>query len=80
MSMQGPSGGGRRFRAGPRRFRGGLMSDINVTPMVDVTFLLLIFFMVTAAFSMQNDPQIAPKNPETIHFSGESDQVVPVAP
>ncbi len=33
-----------------------------------------------AAFSMQNDPQIAPKNPETIHFCGESDQVVPVAP
>ncbi len=25
----------------------------NMTPMVDVTFLLLIFFMITAAFSLQ---------------------------
>ena len=28
-------------------------SEMDMTPMVDVTFLLLIFFMVTAAFSMQ---------------------------
>jgi len=27
--------------------------DMDMTPMVDVTFLLLIFFMVTAAFSLQ---------------------------
>lgn len=27
--------------------------EMDMTPMVDVTFLLLIFFMVTAAFSMQ---------------------------
>lgn len=27
--------------------------EIDMTPMVDVTFLLLIFFMVTAAFSLQ---------------------------
>ena len=27
--------------------------DLDMTPMVDVTFLLLIFFMVTAAFSLQ---------------------------
>ncbi len=28
-------------------------SDMDMTPMVDVTFLLLIFFMVTASFTMQ---------------------------
>ncbi len=28
-------------------------SDVDMTPMVDVTFLLLIFFMVTASFSLQ---------------------------
>ncbi|OYP34731.1 ExbD/TolR family protein [Rhodopirellula sp. MGV] len=28
-------------------------SELDMTPMVDVTFLLLIFFMVTAAFSLQ---------------------------
>lgn len=27
--------------------------DMDMTPMVDVTFLLLIFFMVTASFSLQ---------------------------
>lgn len=27
--------------------------EMDMTPMVDVTFLLLIFFMVTAAFSLQ---------------------------
>jgi biopolymer transport protein ExbD len=27
--------------------------DMDLTPMVDVTFLLLIFFMITASFSMQ---------------------------
>jgi biopolymer transport protein TolR len=39
-------GGGRRHRAGRRRTRA--MSEINVTPMVDVMLVLLIIFMVTA--------------------------------
>jgi biopolymer transport protein ExbD len=29
-------------------------THLDMTPMVDVTFLLLIFFMVTASFAMQN--------------------------
>ena len=33
-----------------------------MTPMVDVTFLLLIFFMITAAFSLQKSLEIP--NPE----------------
>ncbi|MEO1524402.1 MAG: biopolymer transporter ExbD [Planctomycetota bacterium] len=32
--------------------------DADMTPMVDVTFLLLIFFMVTAAFSLQKSIQM----------------------
>ena len=39
-------GGAKRGRRGLRR--GGLMSDINVTPMVDVMLVLLIIFMVAA--------------------------------
>ncbi|MBN2473033.1 MAG: biopolymer transporter ExbD [Pirellulales bacterium] len=31
-----------------------------MTPMVDVTFLLLIFFMVTAAFSLQKSIEVPP--------------------
>ena len=32
--------------------------EMDMTPMVDVTFLLLIFFMVTAAFTMQKSFEI----------------------
>ena len=33
-------------------------AEVDMTPMVDVTFLLLIFFMVTAVFSSQKSFQI----------------------
>lgn len=36
----------------PRRSIGEV-AEMDLTPMVDVTFLLLIFFMVTASFSLQ---------------------------
>jgi biopolymer transport protein ExbD len=36
----------------------GVQSEMDMTPMVDVTFLLLIFFMVTAAFSLQKSLQV----------------------
>lgn len=32
--------------------------ELDMTPMVDVTFLLLIFFMVTAAFSLQKSIEV----------------------
>jgi biopolymer transport protein ExbD len=35
-----------------------ITDDLDMTPMVDVTFLLLIFFMVTAAFSLQKSYQV----------------------
>lgn len=39
-----------RLRPDKRR---GYDDEMDMTPMVDVTFLLLIFFMVTSAFEMQ---------------------------
>ncbi|OYU34597.1 protein TolR [Novosphingobium sp. PASSN1] len=45
MNMAGGGGGGRRGRRGRRS---GAMSEINVTPLVDVMLVLLIIFMVTA--------------------------------
>ena len=52
----GPTGG---------RGRRGLVSDINVTPLVDVMLVLLIIFMVTAPMMMQgvevNLPQTTTK-------------------
>ncbi|NKB28683.1 MAG: protein TolR [Rhodobacteraceae bacterium] len=44
--MQGSGGGGRR--RGRRRSRAHPMSEINVTPFVDVMLVLLIVFMVAA--------------------------------
>jgi len=34
--------------------------EMDMTPMVDLTFLLLIFFMVTAAYSLQRSIEIPP--------------------
>ena len=34
--------------------------DMDLTPMVDVTFLLLIFFMITAAFALQKSLEVPP--------------------
>ena len=34
--------------------------DLDMTPMVDVTFLLLIFFMITAAYSLQKSIEVPP--------------------
>lgn len=48
-------------------------SGLDMTPMVDVTFLLLIFFMITASFSMQKSMQTAPPEPEQ---EGASQSVV----
>jgi biopolymer transport protein TolR len=46
MSVGNRSGKGGRRRRG--RGSGGVMSEINVTPMVDVMLVLLIIFMVAA--------------------------------
>ena len=46
MGMSMPTGGGSRFRRGAYSRRP--MSDINVTPFVDVMLVLLVVFMVTA--------------------------------
>jgi biopolymer transport protein ExbD len=37
---------------------------LDMTPMVDVTFLLLIFFMVTAAFHLQKSIEVPPPDQE----------------
>ena len=44
--------------------RGGNDDEMDLTPMVDVTFLLLVFFMVTASFSIQKTLEVPPPNPD----------------
>lgn len=40
--------------AGPGREDGGMFADINVTPLVDVTLVLLIIFMVATPLIVNN--------------------------
>ena len=44
------------------KHRARLPAEMDMTPMVDVTFLLLIFFMITASFAMQKSLEFP--NPE----------------
>ena len=39
---------------------------MDLTPMVDMTFLLLIFFMITASFSLHKTIQVPVPDPEKI--------------
>lgn len=48
MGMASSKGGGYQRRGGRGRRRNSLISDINVTPFVDVMLVLLIIFMVAA--------------------------------
>ncbi|MGL6194708.1 MAG: ExbD/TolR family protein, partial [Thermoguttaceae bacterium] len=50
--------------AGALRRRKTEQQELDMTPMVDVTFLLLIFFMVTAAFALQRSIEVPPQNDE----------------
>ena len=55
--------------------------EMDLTPMVDVTFLLLIFFMITASFTIQKTIQVPPPDPEkegatqTIQYQEELERV-----
>jgi len=55
------SGGGGGGRRGRRRGANAAMSDINVTPMVDVMLVLLIVFMVAAPLLTVGVPIDLPK-------------------
>ncbi len=55
--------------------------ELDMTPMVDVTFLLLIFFMVTASFSLQKSiemPRQTTDLPSTSPVEEETDELDPV--
>ena len=59
MVMMSPTSGS--GRSGGRRVRRRPMSEINVTPMVDVMLVLLIVFMVTAPLLTVGVPVDLPK-------------------
>jgi len=54
--------------AGTRRRRSGALDEddaLDMTPMIDCTFLLLIFFMITASFHMQKGLDFPPGRDDT---------------
>ena len=53
--------GGQGWEPGDRRVSGTLMSEINVTPLVDVMLVLLVIFMVTAPLMTQGIEMNLPK-------------------
>jgi len=63
---------GSRSRSGRRR-QPAEEEDFDMTPMIDVTFLLLIFFMVTASFNYQKGLDF-PASSETAEETSSQDQ------
>jgi len=55
---------------------GGISSDINVTPMIDVLLVLLIIFMIIQPLNRQTIPIQVPPLQNTAQASGPSNQIV----
>src|SRR5262245_43503949 len=48
------------------------VDELDMTPMVDVVLLLLLFFMVTASYMMQKVIEIPKPNPEKVRASAKT--------
>lgn len=55
---------------------GGVNSEINVTPMIDVLLVLLIIFMIIQPLNRQTIPIQVPPPQNTAAASGPSNQIV----
>src|SRR5574338_95401 len=55
---------------------GGVTSDINVTPMIDVLLVLLLIFMIIQPLNRQTIPIQVPPPQNTAAASGPSNQIV----
>ncbi len=61
--------------SGPKGDSGGMMSEINVTPFVDVMLVLLVIFMVTAPM-MTSGVDLDLPRAEAPALNAENDQLV----
>jgi biopolymer transport protein TolR len=72
MKVEGGAGGGRgRRRRSP-------ISDINVTPFVDVMLVLLVIFMITAPLMQQGIEIELPKTQATPNLNKEDPLIVSI--
>jgi biopolymer transport protein ExbD/biopolymer transport protein TolR len=62
-----------------RRRRRGVMSEINVTPMVDVMLVLLIIFMVAAPLLTVSIPVDLPEAKATVTTRAKTEQLIVTA-
>jgi biopolymer transport protein ExbD len=76
----GSSGGGTTYRTLRTRRGGGVLSEINVTPLVDVVLVLLLVFMVTAPMMSRgidvnlpvaDQPEVEPGDRLTVTISAD---------
>lgn len=71
MAMMSSNKGGRRRRGG-----GSAMTDINMTPMIDVMLVLLIVFMVTAPMMTAGIPVDLPKTKATTQSNDQTEPLI----
>jgi len=70
-----PTAGGKRGPSRPGTPRYKAMSDINVTPMVDVMLVLLVVFMITAPLLTAGVPVDLPKT-SAAQLTGQDEPLV----
>jgi len=78
MAMSGPTAAAATSRRRGRR-RHGVISEINVTPMVDVMLVLLIIFMVAAPLLTSSIPVDLPEAKATITTKPKTEQLTVTA-
>jgi biopolymer transport protein ExbD/biopolymer transport protein TolR len=78
MAMSGPTAAAATSRRRGRR-RHGVISEINVTPMVDVMLVLLIIFMVAAPLLTSSIPVDLPEAKATITTKAKTEQLTVTA-
>ena len=78
MAMSGATAAAETSRRRGRR-RHGIMSEINVTPMVDVMLVLLIIFMVAAPLLTVSIPVDLPEAKATVVTRAKTEQLTVTA-
>jgi len=78
MAMSGPTAAAETSRRRGRK-RHGVMSEINVTPMVDVMLVLLIIFMVAAPLLTSSIPVDLPEAKATVVSKAKTEQLTVTA-
>ncbi|WP_114417143.1 ExbD/TolR family protein [Marinospirillum perlucidum] len=55
-------------------------SEVNLTPMIDVVFILLIFFIVTTSFVRESGIQVDPPQAATAESQSQTSILVAISP